>query len=129
MMEEQKGEKGEAAKKGGECPCSCGMCAAGSCGAGSCMAHCHGMHGCCMGGPCGMCAGRGRRIIRVVIGLIILAVVFCIGVRIGEMKDAAYGYGAGYGWHPAAARMMGGYYAGYQVRTPGTTSTAPVPAQ
>ncbi len=55
-------------------------------------------------GMCGIC-GHGHRhfLLRLLLGLVILAVVFGLGVKIGEFKgEFAGGYGSYYGHH----RMM-----------------------
>lgn len=77
--------------------------------------------------------GIGFMILRCLLAIIILAVVFAIGVKIGEVKGA-YEYG-GYpsmmrgGWGGGVYQMMGGYTApqGYYQSAPMmrvTTSTA-----
>ncbi len=86
------------AMKGGVCRV-CGTCACGE--------------GCAC--SCGCSWPRGHRAFRVVLGIIILLVVFFVGVKAGEIREALgwgdYGYGAhGYmmrGWGPV---MYGGYY-------------------
>ena len=66
---------------------------------------------CGMGGMCGMggcCFGRGGwfRVIRVILGIAIIAIVFCFGVMIGELKGALLREGSHY-------RMMGNYGGNY----------------
>jgi hypothetical protein len=74
--------------------CRCMMCRHGMCGT--------------MGSMCGgmKCCGGGHRfivfrIIRIFISIVILAIVFSLGVKIGELKAVLNG---GYGYS-----MMGGY--------------------
>ena len=90
----------------------------------------------CEGKACGMnggccCFGHGgwHRIIRLILGLAIIAIVFCFGVMIGELKGAlvreASGYrmtrgsyyGGGYG---GAYPMMQNGYGGAPVTQPQT---------
>ena len=71
----------------------------------------------CMCG-CGCGWPRGHRMFRVILGLIILALVFWVGVKVGEFKtmierNSAYGFG-GYsaGYYPEGGMMRfvnGGY--------------------
>lgn len=63
-MEEAKMENGQ--------KCSCGQ-------------HC----GC--GHPCG--CGHGRHLIKCLLGILLLAVVFALGVKLGEFKAEIRGYG------------------------------------
>ena len=63
--------------------------------------------GMCNGESCGMGGGymhmRGFWIVKKVFYLILLIVVFCFGVQLGQLKTlASLVYGSGY-------RMMGGY--------------------
>ncbi len=103
-MAEEKKEKKEAkgmkeTMKGGVCQ-TCGTCACGE----GCVCSC----GC--GWP------RGHRVFRVILGLIVLCIVFFVGVKAGEIREALgwgdAGYGA-YGYHMrigGAPMMYGGYY-------------------
>ncbi len=79
---------------------------------------------------CMMCHHGKHRLIRLVLGILILAVAFGIGVKIGELKTRLgfYGYGmmgneysAPYGY----PSMMGGYYNNQVVAPTQSTSTSP----
>jgi hypothetical protein len=72
------------------------------------------MHGCCET-ICGKwcCNGKGYIWARWILGILILAVVFSLGVKLGEFKSAIYGYGHGIkcGMYRSAYPMMfNGYY-------------------
>ena len=102
----------ENTKKGGQegCGCECsGKCDSGKCGDKR-------------GGMCGHWGGGRHRILRVIIGLLILMVAFWAGVKLGELKSSLEGgfYGGrhmnsgrflmmqgGNGWQ-APYGMMGG---------------------
>ncbi len=64
---------------------------------------------------CGCGWQRGHRMFRVIIGLIILALVFWVGVKIGELKTLVMRSGWGYGGYYGHTMMMGypGGYGGY----------------
>jgi hypothetical protein len=88
------------------------------CGEG-CKCWTHGGGMCCSGSGCGWHGGHrlGFMILRCLLAVIILAVVFSLGVKIGELKGA-YEYGAGYpvgvhGWGGGMYQMMDGYPQGY----------------
>jgi len=101
--------------------CKCPMCQGGMCGIGGC----HFNHGCWF------------RAVRVILGLVILLVVFCLGVMIGELKgelgrSSGYRmmhtqsyYGGGYGY--AVPMMQGG--APVRSQTAPATQAAPVTNQ
>lgn len=62
-----------------------------------------------MAAVCGMnrCGGHhGMTLLRWFLGLMIIVMVFCLGVKIGEYKQAFEGGDSGYGY---SSRMMGGY--------------------
>ena len=68
----------------------------------------------------GMChCGFGHRyvLLRWLLGIIILAMVFCLGVKIGEFKGSFGGEFGGYGSYHGHHRMMKQpmYYGGYMM--------------
>jgi hypothetical protein len=78
----------------------------------------HHCEGCSMWSHCSMSA------IRIVLGLFILTVVFCFGVKIGEFR-AEFGGGM---YRYGGYRMMGGDVMYYGGPMPMTTWSAAVPA-
>ncbi len=64
----------------------------------------------CQGGHCAWCGGyHGRHpLVKLIFILVVLAVVFWLGVQIGEVKSLYAGYGWG-GYGPGGYRMMGSY--------------------
>jgi hypothetical protein len=64
------GNKCEHCHGGGGCGCGCGQCGAGGFGGGMC--------------SCGRFGGH--RVLRVLLGLIILGIVFAMGLKLGEVK-------------------------------------------
>lgn len=80
--------------------CQCPMC---RCMAGKCDGECQ--H---CGGNCHWCGGK-HRIIRWVLGILILLFIFLVGVKFGELKSYMYGGGLGmgdYGYYPIHRSMM-----------------------
>lgn len=76
---------------------------------------------------CGCGWARGHLLFRIIIGLIVLALAFWAGVKVGEFKTIlardAWGYGGGYGQPMMFYR--GGYGGGYGTYG-GTTTIVPV---
>jgi len=84
---------------------------------------------CGMGAHCACCHGHGRyMVLRWILGLIILAVVFWVGVKIGEFKGSfEYGYGMQYRntmHYKGGYGMMGGYGSGRMPMMYNASSTA-----
>ena len=77
------------------------------CGSGSDGCNCGGMRGC----GYGWCRGGRHHLMKIAIGLIVLAVTFWAGVKIGELK--AYLSGAGYGGRYGMMRLYGNSDGGY----------------
>ena len=89
------------------------------CGCGSEGSNCGGgTKGC----GCGWCRGGRHHVMKIVIVLIVLAVTFWAGVKIGELK--AYLGGAGYGRRYGMMRLYGsdGGFSGGYWDTPATTT-------
>lgn len=79
--------------------------------------HMHDHMGCCHG------FGHKHFLLRLLLGIAILAVVFCLGMRIGEFKgEFRSGFYGGYG-----RPMMGGYDSDNAWYGPGMMRTLPVP--
>jgi hypothetical protein len=78
---------------------------------------------------CGCGCGHGRHmILRWVLGLVILLIVFWVGVKVGEFKTSAWGYGMGYygGMHRGMMMRRGGYpqmYPMHMMTMPTSTTT------
>lgn len=107
-MEEQKG-KGET--------CSCGCCSSGKGMASGCSCGC---------GWRGGWNGGGRMLFRVLLGLIILALVFWMGVKVGELRsELYYGFGPRYttGYNRVMPMMQGYGSSGTAVPVPSATPT------
>jgi hypothetical protein len=108
----------------------CGMCGGdcGQCGEQGMRCERHGM-GCRQMHGMG-CGGR-HLLLRLVLGLAILAFVFGAGVKLGELKErmvgGQYGYGGGYGmmqrgYAPDVYANRGGMMQGWlEVQKPATT--------
>lgn len=80
----------------GSCNCSCGGCKGGMCGTG--------MIG-------GLCHGVGHHfLLRIIIGLAILAIVFKMGAELGEFKAEFMG---GHNYRYGNSQMMQGNNYGY----------------
>lgn len=96
--------------------CSCGMCSS--------------HHGCC-------CGHHGRYIwLRWLLGILILVIVFWVGVKVGEFKGGAYGWGyQSYGSHrmmnynPMMMHGQGMPNMMYRTGSAPTASPTPTPAK
>ena len=99
--------------------CEGGKCNGGECG--SCN------HGCMMGHGC--CGWNKRHMIKKIIMIVLLIVVFCFGIQVGELKSAMR--------YDRGVRMMGwgydggtGYMSGWNnVKSDTNTPTTTTPKQ
>lgn len=81
-------------------------------------------------GKCGHSCGFGRgHIIRWILGILIITWVFCIGMKIGELKAYLEASGFGYASHYnyRAMPMMGGAWSGNDAVYFTQTSAQPIP--
>ena len=78
------------------------------------------------GGWCG--CGHSHFLLRWILGILILATVFCVGGKVGEVKQLlrSFGYGYGYGYMDGPRHMYQGYMMVRPQLLPGTPGQPPV---